>query len=218
MDYERATRNAIDLLPTEAVLMGFNVWVEIRNNFPWPAGEPGDDTELQGKNRLNLGEMPDQVVVTSLFKSRKQGPRFYYLYSMYYYTETQEEVELSVQNLQWDNPGHVVILAGWNGDGSQIGTEHVWDTRIVEKTWSILNPDYQPDPELPDFDDRYVIQVTGDVEEEYVSGYTGTPVYLQAANLNQKMPDDYDENGDPVENLTLRDVNLGMGQPNRYFV
>jgi hypothetical protein len=193
----------------------YNVWLEIRDNFPWPAGEPGDDTEVQGKNRLNLGEMPDQVVVTSLFKSRKQGPRSYYLYSMYYDVETQAEMELSVQNLQWDNPGHVVILAGWNEDGSQIGTEHVWDTRIVTKTWSILNPDYQPDPELPDFDDRYVLRITGDVEEEYVSGYTGTPLYLQAANLIQKMPDV----GDPPAPATeLTDVNLGMGHPKRYFV
>lgn len=202
--------------------MIFNVWLEIRDNFPWPAGDPGDDTELQGKNRLNLGEMPDQAVVTSLFKSRKQGPRFYYLYSMYYDVETQEEMELSVQNLQWDNPGHVVILAGWNEDGSQIGTEHVWDTRIVTKTWSILNPDYDPNEFLedgvtpnPDFDDRYVLRITGDVEEEYVSGYTGTPLYLQAANLVQKMPDV----GDPPAPATeLTDVNLGMGHPKRYFV
>jgi hypothetical protein len=114
-----------------------------------------------------------------------------------------------------DYPAQVrVIGAWWFHDGAQVGTENVWSTRTVEKTWSVLNPDYQPDDQEPNFDPRFVLRITGDVDEDYVSGFTGTAEYPIHARILELMPDLDDIGTRPTE---PSDVNLGLGQSPRWF-
>ena len=197
--------------------MIFNAWVEIRNTFAFPADDPVDDSELQAKNRETMSKCGDIEVIPGLYKTRTQGPRSWQVYSLLYDLEEERDLEIALERFKSENPGDTDVLAAWHVEDQiacrQVGTELVIDTRIVTKTWSILNPDYQPDPDLPDFDDRYVIQVTGEVEEEYVSGRTGVPLYPMPGNLGNYMPD-----VDGVPDSTLRDVNLYMGHPSRSFV
>lgn len=194
-----------------------NAWVEIRNTFAWPADDPADDTELQAKNRETLAKCGDIEVIPNIFKTRQQGPRTWQLYSLLYDDIAEErDLERALELFRSENPGDTSVMGAWWVTSEiackQVGTELVIDTRIVTKTWSVLNPDYQPDPELPDYDPRYVIQVTGDVEEEYVSGITGVPLYPIPGGLGSYMPD---EDGAP--NTTIRDVNLYAGQKQRDF-
>lgn len=202
------------------------VWVSLRDTFDFPPEQDENglpaDTELQAKNRETLSRATDIDVVPNLFKKEMQGPRSYTVYILTYEYDLIREVEQAVERLSSENPGEVKVLGGWNvDDGSMIGTENVYSTRIVTKTWSILNPDYDPNEFLedgvtpnPDFDDRYVLRITGDVEEEYVSGYTGVPLYPLYGQLLRYMPDVGDP---PVAATELTDVNLLAGQAKRYF-
>ncbi len=199
--------------------MLYNVWMEIRDTFEFPADDPADDTELQAKNRVTLARCGDIKVIPNLFKTRAQGPRTFQVYSLLYDLPEQRDLEQAIELFASENPGDTRVLAAWEEDpngpnSAYIGTTNVYTITIEEQTWSVLNPDYQPDPLEPDFDDRFVIQVTGDVEVTTLTGYTGTPLYPVAGNLSDFMPDDPD--GTP--NTTLRDVNLYAGQSPRSFL
>jgi hypothetical protein len=201
--------------------MIYSAWVEIRDDFAFPAEDPEDDTELQAKNRETLSRATDIDVVPFIFKGRTQGPRTWRVYSLLYEFDTQQELEQALERFKSENPGQTDTLGAWEWVDSiacrQVGTELVIDTRIVTKTWSVLNPDYDPNEFLedgvtpnPDYDPNYVIRVTGDVEEEYVSGITGTPLYPIPGRAMDYMPDVGDP---PVAATELTSVNLLMGQP-----
>ena len=192
--------------------MKVNVLMEIRADFAWPADDPADDTELQAKNRETLALCGDLTSIPNIFATRIAGGNWQ-VYSMLYDMPTWPEIEQAVELFKSENPGQTGVLGAWEWTdeiaSKQVGTDLVIDTRTVSKTWSEINPDYQPDDQEPNYDPNFVIRVTGDVEEEYVSGSTGVPVYPIPGYFSQFMPD-----GD----ATVRDVNLYAGQPPRSFV
>jgi len=161
--------------------------------------------------------MSDQANKQRLFKTATISGADYKLWSLDF-DQNLPLVKQELDRLTAENPTQMrVVGAWWWNDGRQVGTQLVWDTRIVTKTWSILNPDYQPDDQEPDYDPRFVLRVTGDVEEEYVTGSTGTPAYplLAKAQFLKFMPDV----GDPPQLATeLANVNLGQGQSPRLFI
>lgn len=149
------------------------------------------------------------------------GPRTYELWNLYADNIQDDQGALDVRNdLLAVYPGQLRTIGGWwTDDGRMVGTELVYSTRIVTKTWSVLNPDYQPDPDEPDFDDRFVLRVTGDVEEEFISGSTGDIVFPLHTRILEFIPDLVDENGVPTGRPTdLTDVNLIYGQAPRSFI
>lgn len=194
--------------------MLYNAWVEIRDTFAFPAENPDDDTELQAKNRETLSKAADIKSVPSIFKTRTLGPRSWQVYNLYYDLPEERDLERALELFKSENPGDTDVLAAWIvEDGAYVGTENIYSTRLVTKTWSVLNPDYQPDQDEPNYDPRFVLRVTGEVEEEYVSGYTGTPLYPPPGRLGNYMPD---VDGSP--DSTLRDVNLLLDQLPRVFL
>jgi len=188
-------------------------------DFAFPADDPEDDTELQAKNRETLALCGDIDVIPGLYNTAGNGPNTQQLYCLIYDLPTDRDLEIAVERFQSENPGDTSVLGAWYvNNGSPVGTEPVYDTRIVEKTWSVLNPDYQPDPNEPNYDPRFVLRITGDVEETYMSGFTGTPLYNMPGNVRNFMPYSYDENGDQIPNSNiLRDVHLYGGQVVRFF-
>ena len=185
-----------------------NIWIGISQDFAFPADDPENDTDLQAKNRETLAKCGDIDVIPGLYSSPGGGPNQQSLYCLLYDLPTDRDLEIALERFQSENPGNTSILGAWYvNDGAGVGTEPVYSTRTVTKTWSILNPDYQPDPEQPNYDPRFVLRITGDVEETYMSGYTGTPLYNIAGNVNLFMPPPGD----------LRDVHLYGGQTPRFF-
>lgn len=165
--------------------------------------------------------MNDFTQRQKLFKTITAGGRVYTAWSFMFSGDSTvlQKVKDELDALTAAYPNHIVILGAYRFEPGdimcrQVGTELIIDTRTVTKTWSVLNPDYQPDDQEPNYDPRFVLRVTGDVEEEYVSGYTGTPTYPLHARLIDFMPDVDDVGTRPTE---LSDVNLLAGQPPRYF-
>lgn len=179
------------------------------------AKTPDEDGNLHPSTKF-LG---DFSVLELYREDSPPGPRTYELWSMYFDdVNTVEDAERKRNAILAMFPGQVRTVGGWWNTGEQVGTEHVYSTRTVTKTWSILNPDYQPDPEEPDFDDRFVLSVTGEVEEEYISGFTGTPTFPLHTRILEYIPDLRDPDGLPIGRPTeVTDVNLGMGQSTRSF-
>ena len=200
-----------------------NVWIEIRNTFAYPAENPEDDTELQAKNRETLSRAADITVVPFLFKQRTQGPRSYILYSLLYDVATNQELEQAVERFQSENPGDTNVMGAWHWEyGNQFGTEPTYtedpnpgyngDTESP----TIPNPDFQPDPELPDYDPNETLRnpvYDGRLTLTEI-GQTGVPLYPIPGSLGNFMPDEGDP---PVPNATVRDINLFMGQAPRLF-
>lgn len=196
-----------------------NVWIEIRSTFAFPAEDPADDTELQAKNRETLSKAADIEVVPFLFKPRTQGPNTYTLYSLLYSVETNQELEQAVELFQSENPGDTNVMGAWHWEyGNEFGTSpvitEVPNPEYTGEPFNIPNPDYQPDPELPDYDPReellnplYVPEFLTEITQ------TGVPLYPIPGALSAHMPDDPD--GTP--NSTLRDVNIFAGQALRIF-
>lgn len=59
--------------------------------------------------------------------------------------------------------------------------------------------------------------VTRQYDEQGNEVLVGTPQYESSNTLSQYMPDDYDQDGNPVPNPTVRDVNLPAGWAPRDF-
>lgn len=218
------------LLASPALADIVNVWVALRDD-----AQQAIITRLQcdrdeaciysgpvtNRQARVFEKMSDRASVQRLFRVDTDAGRDWTVWSLYF--DEPVNVLLLVQaeldNLATSYPTQFRIAGAWRwqpGDiaSRQVGTQLVIDTRTVTKTWSILNPDYQPDPGEPDHDPRFVIRVTGDVDEDYVSGITGTPTYPVPARLIEAMPDIDDVGTRPT---VLSDVNLLMGQPTRWF-
>jgi len=189
----------------------------------WNEEQDGEYTgPVQDRTNQLFSYMQDFTQRQKLFKSPTIGGNVYHAWSFMFsagadiMTRVQEELDFLLLNY----PTHVFVMGAFTWDEGDImcrqtGTQLVIDTRIVEKTWSVQNPDYQPDPGEPNFDDRFVLRVTGDVEEEYVSGHTGTATYPLHARLIDFMPDVGEP---PLPATELADVNLLMGQPPRNYI
>lgn len=201
-----------------------NVWIALRQEAQVAIRERrGWDEEVDGpytgavtdREARLFHYMSDLENTERLWKKATINGKEWTIWNVTF-TESLPAVKIELDKLLADRPNHVKIISAWKWDGSQHGTEHVFDTRIVTKTWSVLNPDYQPDDQEPDFDPRFVLRITGDVEETYISGHTGTPLYPRPISLNlflRFMPDDVD--GNPA--TAPADVNLLMGQSPRQF-
>ena len=167
--------------------------------------------------------LADEKVVSNLWKVPTIGGRQYRLYSISF-SDDQYSLSQIRDELDWlvtEYGAQVFIVGAWEFTGEQYGTEHVYDTRLVDRWVTQRNPDYDPNEFLEDevtpnpaYDPEQYIRVfvTG-IEETYVSGMTGTPIYPIHAQYDKFMPDDADGNPDP----TLRDVNLLAGQAPRSF-
>jgi hypothetical protein len=104
--------------------MIINAWVEIRDDFAFPADDPADDTELQAKNRETLARCGDIAVIPNLYNFRVQGPRSWELYSLLYDVATRQEFEQAVELFKSENPGQTDVLGAWHfEDGRQVGIE-----------------------------------------------------------------------------------------------
>ena len=104
--------------------MLINAFLEIRDDFTWPADDPADDTELQAKNRETLSRCGDIQVQPGLWKTRTQGPRSWQLYSLIYDVATRQEFEQAVELFKSENPGQTDVLGAWHmEDGRQVGIE-----------------------------------------------------------------------------------------------
>ena len=104
--------------------MLINAFMEIRNDFAFPASDPADDTELQAKNREALSRVGDIQVQPGLWKTRTQGPRSWQLYSLTYDVSTRQEFEQQIERFKSENPGQTDVLGAWHmEDGRQVGIE-----------------------------------------------------------------------------------------------
>ena len=206
--------------------MTVNVWLALRTTaqnaiverLNWDEEAQGEYTgPISDRDARVFSYMSDQANKQRLFKTATISGGDYKLWSLDF-EDNLQLVRQEVDRLVAENPTQMRVVGAWQwDDGRQVGTQLVWDTRTVTKTWSVLNPDYQPDPEEPNFDDRFVLRVTGDVEEDYISGSTGTPTYplLAKTQFLKFMPDVGDP---PVTATELANVNLGMGQAPRSFI
>lgn len=159
--------------------------------------------------------MADQDNVGKLYKAPTLGGNIWHLWNISF-SDSQYTLAQIRAEIDWiiaTYPAQVSIVGAWEWTGEQFGTEHVWSTRQVDKWVVRHNPNYQPDPELPDYDPAQYLRTFETVDEDYVSGYTGTPLYpIPVTQLLNFMPD---VNEAPA--VFLADVNLLMGQAPRSF-
>jgi len=204
-----------------------NIWLGLRDdanttvieylNWDEEADGPYDGPVDERAGRL-FRFMSDQDNVQKTYKTPILGGNPWHIWTISI-SEPQYTGEQIKDEIDWliaEHGTQVQMVGAWKWTGEQYGTEHVYTTTTEEQTWSVLNPDYQPDPELPDFDDRYVLRVTGDVEVTRITGMTGTPLYpIPYTQLLEFMP--LDENGDPATVVTDRNLLFGQA-PRSFFV
>ena len=200
--------------------MMFTAWLEIRDDFPFPADDPADDTELQAKNRETLSKCGDIDVIPFVFKARTQGPRTWRVYSLLYEfpddtPNPDQAIEQALELFKSENPGQADVLAAWYNEGNMVGTELVVTEEpnpdYVGEPFEIPNPAYQPDPELPDYDPREALRNPAWVPEFItVRSQTGVPLYATPGYMLDYMPD---VNEAPATEVI--DAHRYMGQPEK---
>ena len=205
--------------------MIINVWLALRDDaqalikqrLRWNPRVDGPYTGPVDPRAATLfRRMADLEGTQRLFRTDRVAGRDYSLWSLYFNSKKVAPAKVK-KELDWliaTYPNRVAILGAWHEDGRQVGTQHVYDTQTVNKEVSFRNPDFQPDPELPLFDDRRILREFRDVEVTSVVGKTGTPLYPLHARLLNFMPD--------VDDIGTRptgpsDVNLLAGQMPRSF-
>ena len=213
--------------------MTVNVWLGLRTTaqnaistrLNWDEEFQGEYTgPISDRDAKVFRYMGDRGNKQRLFRVATISGANYALWSLDF-SENLSQVKTEIDRLITENPTQMRVLGAWHhDDGRQVGTELVWDTRTVTKTWSVLNPDYDPNEFLedgttpnPDYDPRFVLRITGDVEEDYITGSTGTPAYplLSLAQFIKFMPDVDDVGTRPTD---LSDINLSAGQAPRVFI
>lgn len=176
-----------------------NAWVELRDDFAFPADDPANDTELQAKNRETLSKCGEIDVIPFVFKARTQANRTWRVYSLLYYFDdsvvnVDQAIEQDLERFTSENPGRANILAAWYKAGNMVGTQitytEVLNPDYVGEPFEIPNPTYQPDPELPDYDPRETIRNPAWVPEFITEvGQTGVPLYAPPGYLLDFMPE-----------------------------
>ena len=214
--------------------MNVNIWLALRDSaqdaivtrLRWDEDTQGPYTgPVSNRTERLFRYMQGFADRQRLFKRPTLGGNRYTLWSITFSdsVDVLQKVRDELDDLEAKYPSLIVVAGAWiwqDGDMAcrQAGTQLTIGTRSVVKTYSKFNPDYQPDPEAPLFDDRFVLRVTEPVEESYVSGSTGTPLYPLSAQLLKFMPDLIDADGVVTPPTELTDVNLLMGQPPRSFI
>ena len=133
--------------------MIINAWVEIRDDFAFPAADPADDTELQAKNRETLARCGDVQVIPNLYKTRTQGPRSWQVYSLLYDVATRQEFEQAIERFKSENPGQTDVLGAWDfHTGEQVNDNGVPLYPIPGKLNNFMpdDPDGTPNSTLRD--------------------------------------------------------------------
>lgn len=200
--------------------MKFQAWVEIRDDFAFPADDPADDTELQAKNRETLSKCGDIDVIPGIFKARTQGPRTWRIYSLIYEFDTpnnDQAIEQALERFKSENPGQADVVGCWRETGEMVGCtleiNEVPNPEYVGEPEFIPNPAYQPDPELPDYDPRQEIKNPLYVPPTItVRSQTGVPLYATPGYLNDILPD---VDGAPA--TAPYDAHRYMGMPEKVF-
>ena len=96
--------------------MIINAWLEIRDDF---------DFESES-NQATLALCGDVAAIPGQYKTRKQGPRSWQLYSMLYDVATIQEFEQAVELFKSENPGQTSVLGAWYYDsGEQVTDDNV---------------------------------------------------------------------------------------------
>ena len=196
--------------------MQVTAWVEIRDDFAWPAADPADDTELQAKNRETLSWCGDIEGIPGVFKARTQGPRTWKVYSLLY-TDIidDQDIEQRLERFRSENPGQTDVLGAWYEAGNMVQTTLVVteepNPAYTGEPFMIPNPDYQPDPELPDYDPRTELRNPAWVPEFItVKSQTGTPLYPLPGYMLSYMPDVNEASA-----TELVDAHRYAGQPDK---
>lgn len=202
--------------------MKFTAWVEIRDDFTFPAEDPADDTELQAKNRETLEKCGDIQVIPFIFKSRSQGPRTWRVYSLLYVfpddtANPDQAIEQALERFKSENPGQTDVLAAWYEEGNMVGTTLVITEEpnpdYTGEPEFIPNPDYDPDPDSPTYDPREEIRNPAWVPEFItVKSQSGVPLYSTPGYLNDYLPD---VNGVPA--TEPYDAHTYLGMPSKVF-
>lgn len=200
--------------------MKFTAWVEIRDDFAWPAADPADDTELQAKNRETLSKCGDIEAIPFVFKGRTSGPNTWRVYSLLYEfpddtPNPDQAIEQALELFKSENPGQTDVLAAWYEAGNMVQTTLVITEEpnpdYVGEPEYIPNPDYQPDPGQPDYDPRTEIRNPAwEPETITVKSQSGPPLYSPPGYLLDYMPD---VNG--VAATEVVDAHRYAGQPDK---
>lgn len=196
--------------------MNVTAWVEIRDDFTWPAPDPADDTELQAKNRATLALCGDIEVIPFVFKARTDATRTWRVYSLLYTDIVDDQdIEQKLELFKSENPGTTRVVGAWYDAGNMVQTTLVVTEEpnpdYVGEPYMIPNPDYQPDDQLPDYDPRTEIRNPAWVPETItVRSQTGTPLYPTPGYILEYMPD-----VDGVPATELVDAHRYLGQPEK---
>jgi len=202
-----------------------NIWLGLRDDanttvseyLRWDeeANGPYDGPVNARAGRL-FRFMADQDNVQKTFKTPILGGNPWHIWTISI-SEPEYSGEQIKDEIDWliaEYSSQVSMVGAWKWTGEQYGTEHVWDTRQVDKWVTRRNPGYQPDDELPDYDPEQYTRTFETVDEDYVSGMTGVPLYpIPYTQLLEFMP--LDELGNPATVVT--DRNLLFGQAPRSF-
>lgn len=200
--------------------MRATAWVELRDDFDFPAEDPANDTQLQAKNRETISKCGDIAAIPFVFKARTQANRTWRVYALLYEfpddtANLDQAIEQALELFKSENPGKADVLAAWYENGAMIGCELVITEEpnpdYVGEPFEIPNPAYQPDPELPDYDPRATIRNPAWVPETItVLSQTGVPLYPPPGYMLSYMPD---VNGVPATELV--DAHRYAGLPDK---
>jgi hypothetical protein len=209
--------------------MRVNVWVALRDDaqaairerLTWDEESQGPYTgPVSNRTAILFTRMRDIANVQRLFRVATINARQWTLWNLYF-TERGNILQIiqdELDQLAIDYPNQFIIAGAWIWDNPlacrQVGTQLDIQTRTVQGTKPEPNPNYQPDPEAPNYDPNEWITVSVDVIQAYVAGHTGTPTYPLHPQLLELMPDVDDIGTRPTE---LSDVCLMAGQPPREF-
>jgi hypothetical protein len=210
--------------------MRVNVWVALRDDaqaaiverLTWNEESQGPYTgPVSDETALLFSRVKGGATVQRLFRVATIGGRDYTLWNLFYDGPTNilQRVQDELDQLAIDYPNQFIIAGAWIWDQGalacrQVGTQLDIQTRTVNRQAQEINPDYQPDDQLPNYDPDLYVTIQETFEEEYVAGHTGTPTYPIHPQLIELMPDVDDVGTRPTE---LSDVNLMAGQPPREF-
>ena len=215
--------------------MFVNVWMALSDaaqdivieSLRWDEETQGDYTgPLRNRSRRLFEYMQQDATRRRLWISPTLAGTVYNLWSIDFNDEGSvlQEVRDEIDFLIAEYPNQISVLGAWKETGEQFGTEHVYTTTVEEVTYSILNPDYDPNEFLddevtpnPDYDPNYVIRVTEDQDVTRITGKTGTAEYPLPDFLWRFLPNPLPDGTIPASNADLVDINLLFGQRPRSF-